>query len=105
MTKYTIEFNNFKGKNETTCNIYNLENNTDIEIILFKTSSKLCIEYKVVKTTIEGGLRNYNTISKGYIELSLTENQFKKPVKTLYIKKIVKALNDVIVEFFKKEEY
>jgi hypothetical protein len=105
MNAYQTEFNKFRGSLETSCDFYNLDTNTTLHTELYRTSNKLCIEYKVTqrKQTNEN-YSNYQTLVSGYIEVSLTYNQFKQPVTKIYLAKIEVALKNILDQYFNVEE-
>jgi|GEM_PF-5297682 len=105
MKTYQIDFSNFKGSMETTCDFYNLNTNITLQTQLYRTPNKLCIEYKVIqRTKDENGFSNYNTLDNGYIETPLTYSQYQRPTKKIYITKIEKALKDVLERYFMNTE-
>ncbi|MED4854810.1 hypothetical protein [Bacillus atrophaeus] len=82
MNTYQVDFNQFRGSMETTCDLYNLDNNTTLQTILYRKTNSLCIEYKVFQRDENSDrFADYHTLATGYIEVPLTYNQFKKPVK------------------------
>ncbi|PHI49706.1 hypothetical protein B9T64_06920 [Bacillus halotolerans] len=100
MSTYQVEFNQFSGSMETTCDLYNLDNNTTLQTSLYRNTNSLCIEYKVIqRDDNSNSFAEYDTLAHGYIEVPLTYNQFKKPVKKVYLNKIINALDSIINQY------
>ncbi|URD66520.1 hypothetical protein [Bacillus velezensis] len=100
MSTYQVDFNQFRGSMETTCDLYNLDNNTTLQTSLYRNTNSLCIEYKVIqRDDNSNSFAEYDTLARGYIEVPLTYNQFKKPVKKVYLNKIINALDSIINQY------
>ncbi|MCY8944183.1 hypothetical protein [Bacillus atrophaeus] len=105
MNTYQVDFNQFRGSMETTCDLYNLDNNTTLQTILYRNTNSLCIEYKVFQRDENSDrFADYHTLATGYIEVPLTYNQFKKPVKKIYLNKVINALDSIINQYLITEE-